>query len=76
MDGDGDSRALALLAYRANSNMFHKDPPASFMKNPPGRTNLCVTVASNIVHQKVDQPALFLKDGKKIDDVGVGVAHG
>src|SRR5208282_3702758 len=70
---DGDFRSFALFAHRAYPEMLQEDGLASLMQNASGGTDLRIAIAGNVVHQEVDQAALFLKNGEKIDDLGVGL---
>jgi hypothetical protein len=72
---DGDFRSFALFEHRAYPEMFEKHGLASLMQNASGGTDLCIAVAGDVVHQEVDQAALLLKNGEKIDDFSVGLIH-
>src|SRR5271163_2932282 len=70
---DGDFRSFAFFAHGAYPEMFQEDGPASLMQDASGGADLRIAVAGDVVHQEVDQASLFLKNGKKIDDLGVGL---
>ena len=55
--------------------MFEKNRPAALMKNASGSANLSVAVWGDVVHQKVDEATSLLQDGKKIDDLGIGLVR-
>ena len=43
------------------------------MQHASSGADLRIAVAGDVVHQEVDEAAFFLKQGKKIDDLGVGL---
>ena len=70
---DGDFRSLAFFPHRAYSEMLHEGGFASLVEDASGGADLRVAVARDVAHQEVDQAAFFLKNGEKIDHLGVGL---
>jgi hypothetical protein len=71
--GHGDLRSFAFFTQRTYSEMLQEGGLASLMQDASGGADLRIAVAGDVVHQEVDQAALFLKKAKKMDDLGVGL---
>jgi hypothetical protein len=64
---DRDVRSFILFTHRAYPEMFEENGLAPFMENASGSAYLGVAVCGDVVHQKIDEAASLLQDGKKID---------
>src|SRR6266550_1890517 len=56
--------------------MLLQDSLASGMHNAGGRADLGVAVGVDVVHQEIDQAALFLEHREEADNFGIGAGAG
>ena len=68
-----DPRTLAFGADGSDGEMLVQGRFAALVDGPGGSADLSVAVGRDVVHQEIDQPALFLKYGEEGDHLGVGL---